>query len=219
MRNIPHPSLYLVLSEEYAAGKPLKLVAEQAIAGGIDILQMREKQKSHDELLSLGNVLHGLCKKNAVLFIVNDDPFLAQELEADGVHLGQEDMMKFPVDKARHFLGRDKIIGLSTHSLEQFQKANQQDVDYIAFGPIFPTQTKDYRIGTGSIEAVLETAQKPVVLIGGISTTNLDVLLEIGATNVALIRDIMQAENITARAKWYKERLSNAKEHRHEDQG
>ncbi|MEN6376202.1 MAG: thiamine phosphate synthase [Smithella sp.] len=200
-------SLYLVLSEEYGGAAPLMGIAEQAIAGGIDILQMREKNKSQEELIGLGRQLAFLCKKNGVIFIVNDDPQLAKNLEADGVHLGQEDIQKYPVNTVRQLIGQDKIIGLSTHSLEQFQAANQMDVDYLAFGPLFPTKTKNYHIGTGDVSRVLQTALKPIVFIGGINTDNLDVLLAEGVSNIALIRDIMQADDIVTRTKWYKNRL------------
>jgi len=204
-------SLYLVLSEEYGGARPLMRIAEDATAGGVDILQMREKHKSQEELVCLGRRLASLCKKNGVTFIVNDDPLLAKKLEADGVHLGQEDIQKYPVNTVRQLIGQDKIIGLSTHSLEQFQAANQMDVDYIAFGPLFPTKTKSYHIGTGDVSRVLQTALKPVVFIGGINTDNLDVLLAAGVSNIALIRDIMQAEDVVARTKWYKSRLMTNK--------
>jgi len=210
-RTIKDRNLYLVLSEEYGAGTPLMSIAEQAIVGGIDILQMREKNKSRAELLRLGNALGELCGKNDVTFIVNDDPSLAGELDADGVHMGQEDLEQCSIDRVRRIIGRDRIIGLSTHSVEQFQKANELDADYLAFGPIFPTQTKDYSIGTGDIREVLRIASKPVVFIGGLNTANLDIILNEGATHVALIRDIMQAEDIASRAGWYKDRLRNSK--------
>lgn len=200
-------SLYLVLSEEYGGGTPVAYIAEQAIMGGIDILQMREKNKSCEEQLSLGHTLSLLCKKNDVIFIINDDPLLARTLDADGVHLGQEDILQYPINSVRKIIGESRIIGLSTHSPEQFHQANQMDVDYIAFGPIFPTETKNYHIGTGDVAKVLQQASKPVIFIGGISTANLDILLDKGASNIALIRDIMQAEDIVMRTKLYKSKL------------
>jgi len=210
-RDLKDRSLYLVLTEEYGAGRSLVQIAEEAIAGGIDILQMREKCKSREELLQLGSALGMLCRKNGVTFIVNDDPLLAAELDADGVHLGQEDLQRFPVDTVRQIIGRDRILGLSTHSVEQFQRADDLDADYLAFGPIFPTRTKDYSIGTGAIREVLRLASKPVVFIGGVNTANLGVLLNEGATFVALIRDIMQADDVASRARWYKDQLRKAK--------
>jgi thiamine-phosphate pyrophosphorylase len=200
-------SLYLVLSEEYGGGRPVMDVAGQAIAGGIDILQMREKQKSRQDLLALGIALASLCKRHEVLFIVNDDPRLARELNADGVHIGQEDMAHCPLEQVRRIVGSDRIIGVSTHSLAQFRQANGHDVDYIAFGPIFPTRTKDYHIGTGDIEKVLMQTLKPVVFIGGIHQVNLQGLLDRGVRHVALIRGVMEAANIKASAAWYKKSI------------
>ena len=212
MQSTQDHCLYLVLTEECGLGRPSASVAAQAIAGGIDVLQMREKQKSREELISLGKALKTLCRKNGVVFIINDDPYLACELDADGVHLGQEDITLYPIEQVRSILGPDKIIGLSTHSPEQFYQGNEADVDYLAFGPVFPTQTKNYSIGTGHIKNILKTAVKPVFLIGGIDTANLDIVLSAGATRVALIRDIMQAADIPSRAKWYKDKLMDSKE-------
>jgi thiamine-phosphate pyrophosphorylase len=210
-RQIKDYSLYLVLTEEYGAGRPLLQIAELALAGGVNVLQMREKQKSRAELLCLGSNLAALCRSKRATFIVNDDPLLAVELEADGVHMGQEDLQQCPVDEVRRIIGNDLILGISTHSLEQFRQANELDADYLAFGPIFPTRTKDYFIGTREIREVVRIAAKPVVFIGGINTANLEVLLNEGATNVALIRDIMQADDVVSRAGWYKEQLIRRK--------
>ena len=199
MRKIKEKNLYLVLSEECGCGRNALDIAKSAIAGGIDMLQMREKAKPRSELLSLGHELCGLCKKNNVKFIVNDDPVLAKEIGADGVHLGQEDLKKYSIKKTRNLLGQDKIMGLSTHSLEQFKEANTKDLDYIAFGPIFPTKTKDYFIGTGDVEEVLNIAAKSVVFIGGINNGNIGELLKKGARNIAVIRTILEADDIKAK--------------------
>jgi len=210
-RVLKNHSLYLVLSEEYGAGRSLISIAGQAIAGGVDILQMREKHKSRAELLQMGTALAALCRRSGVTFIVNDDPVLAAELDADGVHLGQEDLVSYPIAAVRQILGPDRMIGLSTHSREQFRQANEMDADYLAFGPIFPTRTKDYSIGTGDIREVLRVAVKPVVLIGGVHRTNLPLLIREGATRVALIRDLMEADDVAARTSWYKEQLKSGK--------
>jgi thiamine-phosphate pyrophosphorylase len=206
--SIQNYSLYLVLTEEYGTGRPLMQIAESALTGGVDIIQMREKQKSREELLSLGRKLSALCRKRKKTFIVNDDPLLAAELEADGVHMGQEDLQNCPVDEVRRIIGGGCILGISTHSLAQFRQANEMDADYLAFGPIFPTRAKDYFIGMGDIGEVLRMATKPVFFIGGVNTANLHLLLNEGATNVALIRDLMQTEDIESRAEWYKTQLA-----------
>ena len=212
MNKITDNSLYLVLSGECGRGRPVVELAKLAISGGIDILQMREKDKSRSELAELGVKLCKICKDSGVKFLVNDDPVLAKEVIADGVHLGQEDLLTWPVKKTRRLLGDNAIIGVSTHSLEQFKKANGQGVDYMAFGPIFPTKTKDYFIGTKDIGKVLNIAKKPVFFIGGINPANIEELLSLGAKNVALIRAILGEEDITEAAANFKKRLLRRKE-------
>jgi thiamine-phosphate pyrophosphorylase len=210
MKNFKDNSLYMVTSEEYSNGRGSLDVSDAAIKGGVDILQMREKHLSREELGSLGRRLSLLCGQNEVIFIVNDDPYMALEVDADGVHVGQEDIKKYPVKKTREILGDDKIIGLSTHSLDQFKEANGSDCDYIAYGPIFHTKTKDYAIGTENIREVLKMAKKPVFFIGGIDLTNIDAVLREGARNVAVIRAIAQAENITEAARDLKRRIGSS---------
>jgi thiamine-phosphate pyrophosphorylase len=187
-------------------------IAKQAIAGGIDILQMREKDKTTDELEKLGGELLPLCKKHGVIFIVNDDPLLAHRIGADGVHLGQDDMERFPITAVRQIIGNDQLIGVSTHSVAQFEKANQSDVDYIAYGPVFHTKTKDYFIGTEDIAKVMSIARKPVIFIGGITLDSMGDILDRGGKNIAIIRDIMEADDVTSRTKSLKDKLNLIKE-------
>jgi len=207
MNKIKDHSLYLVISEECCMGRDALEIAERAIDGGVDIVQMREKNKPATELLRMAKKLSALCKYKGVLFIVNDDPLLAREADADGVHLGQEDMEKFPIKEARGIIGSDKIIGVSTHSIKQFIQANDGPADYLAFGPIFETRTKDYHIGVGDVEEVARMAKKPVFFIGGINFSNIGDLLKMGAKRIALIRGITEADNITLRTKEFKEAL------------
>ena len=196
MRNIKNGSLYLIISEECGRGRSATEIAESAIAGGVDIIQMREKHMAEHELISLGKELSGLCRKSGVKFIVNNDPLIASRVGADGVHLGQEDMERFSINETRSIVGRDGIIGVSTHSIKQLEKANGDDVDYIAYGPVFPTKTKDYCIGTKDVARVLVIAKKPVFFIGGIDLSNIEEILRIGARNIALIRGITEAADI-----------------------
>ena len=142
-KKIKDYSLYLIITEEYGRGRRAYEIAEAAIKGGIDIIQMREKKKTAAQLVELGKKLSNLCKQNRVTFIVNDDHMLAKEVDADGVHLGQEDIKKHSIEAARSTLGRGKVIGISTHSIETFKKACAEDADYIAYGPVFPTEIKD----------------------------------------------------------------------------
>lgn len=212
MRKIRDHSLYLVITEEYGRGRSALEIAEAAIAGGVDIVQMREKNKPREELVKLGEKLCRLCKDRNTLFIVNDDPSIARELDADGVHLGQNDAARYTIKKARKTLGRDKIIGLSTHSIEEFTLANGGDCDYIAFGPIFKTKTKDYFLGTDDIEKVVRAASKPVFFIGGINLSNIRNILRKGAKNIALIRGIAEAEDIVFRTRAFKAILNKGNE-------
>jgi len=213
MEKIKDNSLYLVISEEYGRGRGAVEIAKSAIAGGVDIIQMREKSKPREELVRLGKKLACLCKKGGATFIVNDDPILATEVNADGVHLGQEDMSIYPIAMVRKIVGKDKIIGISTHSPRQFEKSNKEGVDYIAFGPVFPTKTKDYCIGTGDVKKVLGIAKKPVFFIGGIDLLNIDELLGMGAENIALIRGILEADDIEHAARSYNKIVNRCRAH------
>ena len=200
-------NLYLVISEEYGLGRGAVEIAKLAISGGVDIIQMREKNKDRDELMKLACELSMLCKEKSVTFIVNDDPFIAKESGASGVHLGQEDMQRYSLTETRKIIGNGKIIGVSTHSLAELERANEDDVDYMAYGPIFPTKAKKYFLGTKDIKKALKIAKKPVVFIGGINLSNLDEILKEGAKNIAVIRSIIQAEDIVGRAKSFKNML------------
>lgn len=209
-KSLLHPgSLYLVLTEACGNGRDPLHIARRAIAGGVDILQMREKNKTAGELHALGTSLRRVCRDNGVVFIVNDDPSLTCRLDADGVHLGQEDAAFYGITAVRSLVGPHKLIGVSTHSLEQVRAALAWDIDYLAFGPIFPTKTKDYHIGTDKIREVLAVCSKPAFLIGGIQRSNVDILLGLGATNLALIRDIMEAPDAAEQARWYKQKLKD----------
>jgi len=207
MKKIKDHSLYLIISEEYGRGRSALEIAKSAIAGGVDIIQMREKKKSKAELIELGIKLAELCKKERVPFIVNDDPVLAKKVDADGVHMGEEDVKKHPLAETRRIMGSDKIIGLSTHSIKKVREASPGDIDYITFGPIFPTTVKDYSIGTKDIKKVLEITEKPIFFIGGIDISNISEILKLGGKNIAVIRGILQADDITEVTKKFKEKI------------
>ena len=208
MNRIEDYNLYLVLSSEYANGRPVLDIARNALAAGVDILQMREKNVPKQALIALGNGLLSLCREFNTLFIVNDDPYLARDLNADGLHLGQEDIKRYPLSNARKILGPDKIIGISTHSIEEFKQANSDDFNYIAFGPIFPTKAKDFFLGIDDIKEVLGIAIKPVIFIGGIDLTNIDSILRKGVRNIAVIRAITESDNITTAVENLRNKIS-----------
>jgi len=179
-------------------------MARDAIDGGISWLQLRDKERKRRDLLPLGRALRRLCTEGGVTLIVNDDPLLAHRIGADGVHLGQEDLCRHPINETRRLLGRKRIIGLSTHALKEAQAAMKMDVDYIAFGPIFPTPTKPYHLGTDEVQEVLSLATKPVVLIGGINPDNIAPLIALGGRYFAMIRGILEAEDIRERVRLFR---------------
>lgn len=212
MRKINDYSLYLVITEEYCLGRDPLEIAERAIAGGVDIIQMREKNRPRKELVALGKRFAKLCKANGVTFIVNDDPMLSIEVNADGVHLGQDDISRFPITAARDILGPDRIIGISTHSVDEFKKEASFDIDYMAYGPIFSTKTKPYCIGTADIGTIMALATKPVFFIGGITMESIDEVLDRGGRNVGLIRAITESDDITKSTREIKEKLRRKRE-------
>lgn len=164
--------------------------AERALKGGVDILQLRSKSLSDAALFRVGVKLRELTRRYRKLFIVNDRIDLTLALDADGVHLGQDDL---PLEAARKLI-RDssKIIGQSTHSLAQALRAQEQEADYIGVGPVFSTPTKPSYEPVG-LDLVREAARKiriPFVAIGGIDAGNIEQVLEAGATRVAVVRAI-----------------------------
>jgi thiamine-phosphate pyrophosphorylase len=192
--------IYLVLSSDHLPDRDPVEAACAAIDGGVDVVQMREKRNHPATIRSLGSRLAALCRERRVLFLVNDDPWLAADLGADGVHLGQEDLMRIGIGNVRKTVGRG-IIGLSTHSLTQFEAAQHMDIDYAAFGPLYPTRTKDYHIGTTDLAKVHSIARKPTVLIGGIDENNAPALVGMGYRRLAVLRSILQAKDISAAAR------------------
>ena len=186
--------LYGITAENFSKGRSNYEVVTEMIKSGIKIIQYREKYKSLREKLEEAKILCELCKKNNVLFIVNDHVDIALMVDADGIHVGQEDM---PVSEIRKILGVNKIIGLSTHSVEDADKAVLQDVDYIGVGPIFPTTTKDRTaVGIEYMEYVEKNINLPYIAIGGIKESNLLEVIEKGARRVALVSEILGADDI-----------------------
>lgn len=164
----------------------------RALRGGVSILQYRAKDKPYDAMLTEGAALKQLCRAYQTLFIVNDDVRLARELDADGVHLGQEDGS---VAAAREILGPDKIIGVSTHNLDEARMAEGQGADYLGFGAMYPTDSKaiTHMPGTAGLAAIRDKVRLPIVAIGGISPSNACRVIEAGANAVAVISSVLSA--------------------------
>ena len=202
MRNriiIPE-GIYGITGDNFAHGKTNLECVKAMIDGGIKIIQYRDKTKSIKEKVKEAKEIRELCREKGVVFIVNDHIDIAILVDADGVHIGQDDMEPSDV---RKLIGDNKIIGLSTHSEEQGMKAFlNPDVDYIGVGPIFPTTTKDTApVGLGYLEYAVKNLHLPFTAIGGIKEHNLHEIISRGAKNVCLVSDIIGADNITEKVK------------------
>lgn len=179
------------------AGAPA--MAERLLAAKIDVLQLRAKKSSEAEVAALARELAPLCRAAGVPFILNDYPHLVPETGADGVHIGQDDG---PIAAARAAAGAGKIVGRSTHSIEQARAAWAEGADYIGFGPLFATPTKpDYTpIGLDGIAAVQGGSPVPVFCIGGIKRENLPGIVAAGARRVVIVTGLLHADDIAAYA-------------------
>ena len=199
--------LYVILDRAAAGTRDLATLAQAAIRGGADVLQLRDKAASGDALLRETQRLLPIARAAGVPLIVNDRPDIALAAGADGVHLGQDDA---PVAEARLLLGPHRLIGKSTHSLEQAVAADREPVDYLGLGPIFSTPTKpDYgSVGLDLISRARSTLTHPVVCIGGIETANLDSILAAGGLRVAVVRAVCAAADPEAAARTLKRLLT-----------
>lgn len=169
---------------------------EAAYRGGVDIVQLRSKTLTDGALFRVGLKFRKIANRFRKLFFVNDRPDIALAVEADGVHLGQDDL---PVKAARKIFGRRRIfVGRSTHSLEQALQAVREGADYIGVGPIFQTPTKPaYQpVGLDLIREVKQQVKIPFVCIGGIDETNIYEVIEAGADRVAVVRAVFAAEDV-----------------------
>ncbi len=182
------------------AGKSHAEVCRELVNAGVKVIQLRDKSATFEELLEIGAEIRDITRSAGATLIVNDNPYLAREIDADGVHIGQND---FPPDIVREVIGPDKIVGLSTHSKQQAIAATTWPIDYIGIGPIYPTTTKEVKcvpVGTSLIRWVRQHIPLPSVAIGGITSETIPDALAAGASNVAVISALMSAPDIAGRA-------------------
>jgi thiamine-phosphate pyrophosphorylase len=198
--------LYCFTADQFLKGRdPVEIAAVQ-IKGGADVIQLREKEMSRRDRLALGLKLRELTRMEGVLFIVNDDVDIAVMTDADGVHLGQDDI---PIQFARPLM-KDRLIGLSTHSWQQIIESSASGADYIGIGPVFDTKTKktgDKTVGLDLLSRAKKNCSVPYVAIGGINISNIDLLSEVGCHRAAVISDIMLAPDIEERCQVLKQKL------------
>ena len=196
MRTFADRHLYLCVGLRIDMNEFLPAV----LRGGVDIVQLREKNADRKAIASGAREMLAICRDFDVPFILNDDPELAGEVGADGVHVGQDDIS---VSDCRRLLGAEAIVGLSTHATAEFEAALREDVTYRSAGPIVPTPTKAGRAGTGVAYALEchRRSSEPVFVTGGVSPATLPELLDLGLRHFVVVRSLSESSTpeVTAR--------------------
>ncbi|MDY3797405.1 MAG: thiamine phosphate synthase [Agathobacter sp.] len=187
--------LYAITDSSWLNGDTLAHQVELAIAGGATIVQLREKNKSKEALKELALEIKSVCNRYKVPFIVNDDVELAKEIDADGVHVGQNDAS---VKSARQILGADKIVGATAKTIEQAQIAQEQGADYLGSGAVFGSTTKKDALPMTMelLNEICHSVQIPVVAIGGIDATNIGQLKGTGIAGAAVVSGVFAQPDI-----------------------
>jgi thiamine-phosphate pyrophosphorylase len=191
--------IYPILDTSVIAISHLQKIAAEIVEGGVRLLQLRAEGLPTKELVSISLGLRDITQKTGVSFIINNRVDAAIISGADGVHIGQKDL---PCREVRKLLGKEKIIGISTHNRLEVREAEKDGADYIAYGPIFPTSTKkdtDRPKGIEGLKNIKEYAHVPVVAIGGINEKNILDVMGTGIDSVAIISDILTAPDITGK--------------------
>jgi len=201
--------LYGIVDLGYVAPENVATVTTRLLEGGIDILQLRAKERLKKEIVKYAEAMLPLTKADGVPLILNDYPDLLNEVEADGCHVGQED---FGVAEARELAGRGCVVGKSTHTLVQAHTAEREGADYIGFGPLFPTETKPTAeaIGLAAIRTLHEQVHLPIFCIGGVKLENLRDIMGAGARRVCIVSDLLLAADVAKRTAQVKSVLSFA---------
>ena len=200
MNTLDHCFLYGIVDLGYVQPEAVDSVTQQLVRGGIDLLQLRAKDRPLELIRGLAETMLRITQPANVPLIINDHPQVLREVNAEGCHVGQTDL---PIAQARELAGRSIIVGKSTHSIEQALAAEAEGADYIGFGPIFPTPTKpDARaIGLGDLQRLRTKVRIPVFCIGGIKETNFAEVTNAGGERVCIVSDLLLAPDINARTR------------------
>ena len=201
------PRLYAIIGPAQAGGRSPVEVAAALLEAGVGLIQLRDKQASSGELYASARHVAECVRTGKAIFIVNDRADVARAVDADGVHVGQDDL---PVESARAIVGPNKWVGCSTHNLEQVREAERSSADYVAFGPIFATASKenpDPVVGLIGLREARQAIRKPLVAIGGITLENARAVIEAGADSVAVISALVGAPDIRKRAEEFLEKV------------
>ncbi|MDR7483041.1 MAG: thiamine phosphate synthase [Armatimonadota bacterium] len=203
-----------VITDRVLSGRSHEAQAEAAIAGGATAIQLRDKAAPARELVEVGRRLGALCRGQGVLFIVNDRADVAVACEADGVHVGEDDL---PVPAARRLLGPGRIVGASAGTLEAAVRAEAEGADYLGVGSVFATGTKadaGEAIGVDALARIVRAVRVPVVGIGGITVENAAQVVRAGAAGVAVISAVVAQPDIAAAARALRAQVDAARAHR-----
>jgi thiamine-phosphate pyrophosphorylase len=202
--------LYGILDLAYVADADAARIAEEMIDGGVDLIQLRAKERALNEISDIAMELNRIARKRTVPLVINDYPEIARSVAAAGVHVGQDDVS---IQSAREIVGPESMVGKSTHSIDQAMRAFHEGADYIGFGPLFATPTKpDYTpIGLRQIGAVHEAVRIPIFCIGGIKLENLPDVISAGAKRVVIVSGLLRAADVASYARSAKQFLSKTK--------
>jgi len=206
----PFPRLYAIIDATQTQGRSPQLLAQMLLDAGVRLFQYRNKTGSSREIYEMSRELARQAASQGGLLIVNDRADIALAAGASGAHVGQDDL---PPHFVRKVLGGEKMVGYSTHSLEQLKDADQQAVDYIALGPIFATRSKEHAdpvVGLELLRQARKLTRRPLVAIGGITLETASAVIEAGADSVAVIHDLMSAADPSRRANEYLKVLGGA---------
>jgi thiamine-phosphate diphosphorylase len=198
--------LYVIVDRKICGDKSLSDVAGAAVDGGAQMIQYRDKETDDQGFMQWALRLKRVCGEKDVPFIINDRVSIADRLDADGVHLGEDDLT---LKEARRILGNEKIIGRTARDLRQAEAAQEEGADYVGLGPIFPTDSKqiDGPIGVDVIRNAVAALRIPVFAIGGINTDNLDQVIRAGGNRIAVISAVVSSADVRTSAARLLEKL------------
>lgn len=204
-------TLYVITDAKLSRGRSHLEVAQAAIEGGASIIQFRDKEMTTRQLVQTAGEIREFTKEADIPLIINDRLDVALAVDADGVHVGQDDM---PAALARQLIGPHKILGVSASTVEEALQAERQGADYVSASPVFTTPTKpDAPPPTGleGLRAIVEAVNLPVIAIGGINEENATEVMEAGAQGVAVISAVVSAPDIVAAARRLRETVEAAR--------
>ena len=208
-QNVLTSDIYALTDENLSKGRSNIEIVDAMLQAGVKILQYREKEKKSGAMLEECLKIREMTRQAGCMFIVNDHVDIAMLCDADGVHVGQQDI---PVQQVRQLIGRDKIIGLSTHSPAEYNKAIELGADYIGVGPIFATQTKKdvcAPVGYEYLNFAAKEQRIPFVAIGGIKLHNIAEVAQNGARCAAIVSEIVGADDVAATVRALRKEMAN----------